>query len=215
IGSATCVCISAAVAPGQIAETFTTLTVKKGSSARPSRSYEKKPAAPSATTRNRISAGWLTAQPERLKCFIAPLQRKRSSLRAKRSNPSCGKGSVDCLVASLLAMTGLKRQRRDDPDLLGRIELLHAKRDDFGAFLDAAGYDDVIALVGFDRDRLQRHIARAIDDIERGTAALAVQRRQWQPRDALGCGIGKGQRLGDRDHGFLFRKARDADRGLA
>jgi len=36
MGSATWVCISAAVAPGQIAETFTTLTVKKGSSARPS-----------------------------------------------------------------------------------------------------------------------------------------------------------------------------------
>src|SRR6266403_5850129 len=85
MGSATWVCISAAVAPGQIAETFTTLTVKKGSSARPSRSYEKKPAAPSATTRNRISAGWLTAQPERLKCFIAPLQSLQKDRHCERS----------------------------------------------------------------------------------------------------------------------------------
>ena len=72
MGSATWVCISWAVAPGQIAETFTTLTVKNGSSARPSRWYEKKPAAPSAIIRNRIRVGWLTAQPERLKRFMSP-----------------------------------------------------------------------------------------------------------------------------------------------
>jgi hypothetical protein len=37
MGSATWVCISWAVAPGQIAEMFATFTVKNGSSARPSR----------------------------------------------------------------------------------------------------------------------------------------------------------------------------------
>jgi hypothetical protein len=36
MGSATWACISWAVAPGQIAETLTTFTVKNGSSARPS-----------------------------------------------------------------------------------------------------------------------------------------------------------------------------------
>src|ERR1700737_4053583 len=140
MGSATCVCISAAVAPGQIAETFTTLTVKNGSSRRPSRSYEKRPAAPSATTRNRISAGWLTAQPERLKRFITP------------SN-------------EIWPTSGLERQRRDDPALLGRIEFLHAEHDNFRALIDAAGDDDVIALVGFDGDRLQRHVAGGTDGV--------------------------------------------------
>jgi hypothetical protein len=33
------------------------------------------------------------------------LLRNKPSLRAKRSNPSRGKTSVDCFVASLLAMT--------------------------------------------------------------------------------------------------------------
>src|SRR5450755_1919912 len=127
MGSATWVCISAAVAPGQIAETFTTLTVKNGSSARPSRWYEKKPAAPSATIRNRMSAGWLTAQPERLKRFIA-------------SAPAQN------------------------------------------------GDDDIVGLVGFDGDRLQRDLTLVIDDVERGIAAFAEQRRQGQPRHALGFG---------------------------
>src|ERR1700716_2687401 len=104
-------------------------------------------------TRNRMSAGWLTAQPERLNRFIAP--------------------------------SSLERQRRDDPDLLGRIELLHAERDNFRTIIDAARYDDVIALVGFHGDRLQRHFARGADDVERGIAARTEQRRQWQPRDAL------------------------------
>src|SRR5260221_13164218 len=159
MGSATWVCISAAVAPGQIAETFTTLTVKNGSSARPSFWYETKPATPRATTRNRISAGWLTAQPERLNRFIAQLHNLQKDRHCERSEAIHGtaKGRVDCFVASLLAMTGLKRQRRHDPDLLGRIKLLHAKHDNLRALIDAARYHDVIALVGFDRDRFERH----------------------------------------------------------
>src|SRR5260370_12555198 len=79
----------------------------------------------------------------------SPELTKRSSLRAKRSNPSWGKGSVDCFVASLLAMTGLKRRSRDDPDLLGRIELLHAKRDNFGTFIYATDYDDLLPPLEF------------------------------------------------------------------
>ena len=142
------------------------------------------------------------------------------------------------------------------------------------ALIDAAGDDDVVALVGFHGDRLQRDFALGIDDVERGIAAFAEQRRQRQPRHALGGGIGQRQRrghaerdavvgvgqrkfrqigprrgigrrrdlaqlggiflvglgpqrdgrhavlgaaeqrFGDRDHGFLFGKARDADRGL-
>src|SRR6266568_3541806 len=35
-----------------------------------------------------------------------------------------------------------KRKRRYDPDLLGRIEFLHAEHDNLGAFGDAAGDDD-------------------------------------------------------------------------
>lgn len=70
MGSATCICISCEVAPGHITETFTTLTVKNGSSARPSFSYEKKPAAARMIIRNSTSVGWLTAQAERLKRFI-------------------------------------------------------------------------------------------------------------------------------------------------
>ena len=62
-------------------------------------------------------------------------------------------------------------------DLLGRVEFLHAKRDDFFAFLNAAGDDDVVALVTFDLDRLPRDLAGVIDDVERGFAALAVQCR--------------------------------------
>ncbi len=69
------------------------------------------------------------------------------------------------------------RLRRADLDLLGRVEFLHAEHDDFRAFIDAAGNDDVVALVGFHGDRLQGHVALVVDDVERGIAALAVQRR--------------------------------------
>src|SRR5476651_2018751 len=110
MGSATCACISAAVAPGQIADTLTTLTVKNGSSARPSRWYEKNPAAVSAMIRNRINAGWLTAQPDRLKRFIAASFIDAQDVvefviasEAKQSRKSNRGYAMDCFVAALLA----------------------------------------------------------------------------------------------------------------
>src|SRR5262245_15999136 len=97
----------------------------------------------------------------------------------ERSNPSIR--IVSLWIASslsLLAMTrshGLERQRRDDADLLRRIELLHAERHHPGAIIDAGGDHDAIAAVGLHHDGLQFHRAGIVDDIERGTAALAEQ----------------------------------------
>src|SRR6476620_6696601 len=55
-----------------------------------------------------------------------------SSLRAKRSNPVCLRGnSLDCFVASLLAMTGRERRSLRRNDLLALLaEAFDAERDD-------------------------------------------------------------------------------------
>src|SRR5262249_1306194 len=122
MGSATWVCISFEVAPGHITETLTTFTVKNGSSARPSFSYEKKPATPSTIIRNRTSVGWLTAQADRLKRFIARSAEMTQLPKTKLVEPSFarwrgdprGWAVLDRLAASALAFARRRKssQRR-------------------------------------------------------------------------------------------------------
>src|SRR4030095_13566295 len=95
----------------------------------------------------------------------------RSSLRAKRSIQTLSAAFTGLLRRVAPRDDGIRfstseRQRRHNPHLLGRVELLHAERDDLRAFLNAAGDDDVVALVTFDLDRLQRDLAGVIDDVE-------------------------------------------------
>src|SRR6266480_1337685 len=95
--------------------------------------------------RNRISVGWLTAQPERLKRFMSLsnieicLQVHRHCERSEAIHSSAC-GPMDCFIAYAPRndSRNLERQRRDHPDLLGRIDLLHAERDHLGAITDAA-----------------------------------------------------------------------------
>src|SRR5262249_46755923 len=179
--------MSLAVAPGHMALTITTLMVNEGSSARPRLRYESAPARPNIAIRNSIRAGWATAQAERLKRRIAT---------------SC---KFTCLACS-------ERQRGDHPDLLARIELLHASHDDVGALLDAALDQDVVALVGLHGDALARERTRLdVRDIERRSVALVEQRRERQPRDGRARGIGQRQRRG---HAELHVVIRVGDRKL-
>src|SRR6516165_7633665 len=88
-----------------------------------------------------------------------------------------------------------ERQRRDDLNFLGRVEFLNAKRDDTGAFVDAAADQDVVALVGLHGHRLWRdRSGLGIRNIQLRSRALVEQRREWKPRDAFGFVLGQGQR---------------------
>jgi len=53
-----------------------------------------------------MSAGWLTAQPDRLKRFISPSKKTLWTVIASEAKQSIAtSGDVDCFVAVLLAMT--------------------------------------------------------------------------------------------------------------
>src|SRR5947209_6022618 len=106
---------------------------------------------PSAAIRNITSAGWLTAQADRLKRFIATLQRFPSSFRDPRSANYDARSRIResisphvpaapwipglRLTAHPGMTTELERQRRHHSHLLGGIEFLHAERDDLRALL--------------------------------------------------------------------------------
>src|SRR5262245_9016915 len=88
-----------------------------------------------------------------------------------------------------------ERQRRDNFDFLGGVELLNAKRDDTGTFVDAAADQDVVALVGLHGHWLERdRSGLGVSDIKLRSRALVEQRREWKTRDAFAFVLGQGQR---------------------
>src|SRR5262249_15380520 len=153
--SATCVCISAAVAPDQ--ETFTTmvLMVKEGSSARPSLRNEYAPAAPRMRIMNRTSARWVIAHSERLKRFITRLPSQLGFLfRLERST------------------------HVDGANALPGDQLLHAERHDLVAVLHATGDQRRILVERRERHWLQAQLAVGRNDVDGGTVAAIDDGRE-------------------------------------
>jgi hypothetical protein len=87
------------------------------------------PARPRATSRSSGRCAGQDTQASALQRIRISNSQNNSkpSLRAKRSNPSRGKGSMDCVVASLLAMT-VTQSRCDPIQMRVRIPATHCAR---------------------------------------------------------------------------------------
>src|SRR5581483_4606974 len=114
---------------------------------------------------------------------------------------TCAVSAVALMACScwraLVGLRLLEREVRDDADALLGVELLHAECDDTVALVDAAGDHDVLRVIGFHGDRLQRDLSGlGVDHEQRGPSALVEQGRQRQPGNALTCSIAERQRRG-------------------
>src|ERR687898_435672 len=90
---------------------------------------------------------------------------------------------------------GLELERLHDPDLLARIELLDAERNDLVALGEAAADEDVARLIGLHVHRAQAWASLGVDHPHAGAAALVVESGERKTRDP-GSGA-----VHDRDRG--------------